>query len=226
MEPAANVTADAQGPVPTTRVPSGQVQAVLTAISVSQNGAVIAPAGDLERRVLDALAETQLFSKLTYPNYREAAPSDEHIRAKLAVALFPDPHAGTAALKGIAIGASMFLLTPVLPLEYEYAARMTLELEREDGTTHRYNVGAEGSAHYYLFGATHLAADELKAKIVDACLTQLQRELVRDRQFVEARFFAKAAPPPAGTPEFNAIPTLAPTHRPTRTISILRSTPR
>ena len=40
--------------------------------------------------------------------------------------------------KGIVIGASMYLLTPFLPFEYDYAAHLSLELERWDGQIKRY----------------------------------------------------------------------------------------
>ena len=200
-----------------------RVPAVLTGIAVSQNGSAMPPAAQLERRVLDTLAETRLFSKLVYPEYGTSAPLDQHVRAKLSVALFPEPHAGAAAWKGIVIGASMFLLTPVLPLEYEYGARMTLDLEHEDGRTHRYTAIAEGVAHYHLFGATHLAADELEAKILETCLAQLHRELVKDRQFVQAGYLAKRNTSPQDGGEFTAFPTASPSPRQTRTISIIRS---
>ena len=200
------------------------VPAVLTAIAVSQNGSPIAPASDLERRVLDSLADTHLFSHVAYPSSDAGASVAPHVRAKLSVALFPEPHAGAAAWKGIVIGASMFLLAPVLPLEYEYGARMTLDLEHHNGTTHRYIAIAEGTAHYHLFGATHLAADELKAQILESCLNQLQRELVKDRLFVQAGYLARSSPDQKRPGEFTAIPTTAPAPRPTRTLSILRST--
>ncbi|GKS58158.1 hypothetical protein YTPLAS18_16850 [Nitrospira sp.] len=200
-----------------------RVPAVVTGIAVSQNGSAMPPAVELERRVLDTLAETHLFSRLVYPEYGATDPLDQHVRAKLSVALFPEPHSGAAAWKGIVIGASMFLLTPVLPLEYEYGARMTLDLEHEDGRTHRYTATAEGIAHYHLFGATHLAVDELEAKILDTCLTQLQRELVKDRHFVQAGYLAKRNTEPKESGEFTAIPTASPSPRQTRTISIIRS---
>ncbi len=220
VDPASDQSDVRTGPVVAERVP-----VVLTSIAVSQNGSAVAPATDLERRVLDSLAETQLFSRLVYPRYSDTAPDDQHVRAKLSVALFPEPHAGAAAWKGIVIGASMFLLAPVLPLEYEYGARMTLDLEQGDGDIHRYTVSAEGVAHYHLFGATHLAVDELKARILETCLTQLQRELVKDRMFVQAGYLAKHRPDPRRGTEFTAIPATAPVHRPPRAISILRASP-
>ncbi len=214
---------------PVTSAPANQgaavdlerVPAVLSSIAVSQNGAAMPPAGELERRVLDSLAETQLFSRLIYPGYLAQTPAEPHVRAKLAVTLSPNPHAGAAAWKGIVIGASMFLLTPVLPLEYEYGASVTLELEREDGATHRYSTHAEGIAHYHLFGATHLAADELKAKVIDSCFTQLQREMVKDRAFVQAGMFVKHKPEPRN-PDNGVYQTTAPISKPSRTSSVLR----
>lgn len=216
--PLASAPTEKGTPVELERVP-----AVLSSVTVSQNGAAMPPAGELERRVLDSLAETQLFSRLIYPGYLAQPPAEPYVRAKLSVTLTPNPHAGAAAWKGILIGASMFLLTPVLPLEYEYGASITLDLEREDGATHRYSTHAEGIAHYHLFGATHLAADELKAKVIDTCFTQLQRELIKDRTFVQAAMFAKHTPEPR-TPDKGLYQTLAPLTRPSRTSAVLRPT--
>lgn len=216
--PLASAPADKGTPVEVARIP-----AVLSSITVSQNGAAMPPAGELERRVLDSLAETQLFSRLIYPGYLAQPPAEPHVRAKLAVTLTPNPHAGSAAWKGIVIGASMFLLTPVLPLDYEYGASVTLDLEREDGATHRYSTHAEGIAHYHLFGATHLAADELKAKVIDTCFTQLQRQLVQDRTFVQAGMFAKHTPEPR-IPDNGVYQTLVPLTKPSRTSAVLRPT--
>jgi hypothetical protein len=179
--PPAAHTAGAVGPIP----------AVVTSILVTQNGTRQVATPELERRVLDRLAHTELFGRLLYPAYAEDPPSREHVRATLSVQTHSDPHSGGAALKGIVIGASMFLLTPLLPLEYDYGAAMTLEIERPDGTSHRYNAHAEGTAFYHLFGATPLATEELRAEVLESCLDQLQRELVKDREFVQAAYVAK-----------------------------------
>lgn len=214
---------DAHAPVVTTQHSGMRVPVVLSNFTVVQNGSPMAPSSDLEHRVLESLADTELFSRLVYPGYRDLQPADDQVRAKLTVSLYPEPHAGAAAWKGILIGASMFLLAPVIPLEYDYGAQMTLELLQADGSSHQYTASAEGTARYHLFGATHLATDEVKAQVVESCLSRLRNELVKDRQFVQAAYFAKHHPAERSNEEFGAIPASLSMPRKSGTISILRT---
>jgi hypothetical protein len=86
----------------------------------------------------------------------------------------------------------MFVLTPLIPLEYDYAAHVTLELERWDGQIKRYESQSAGTAHYHLFGATPLVIDELKGHVTESCLTGLMQQIVLDTPF----FMASSAPLP------------------------------
>lgn len=211
--PPAAHTVSAGGPIP----------AVVTGIVVTQNGTRQVATPELERRVLDRLAQTELFGKVQYPAYADDPPSGDHVRATLTVDAQSDPHSGGAAFKGIVIGASMFLLTPLLPLEHDYGATMTLEVERSDGTSHRYQAQARGTAFYHLFGATPLAVEELRAEVLETCLVQLQRELVKDREFVQAAFVAKHQADQDGGP---ALQTGTPILKVKPALSIIRQTGR
>jgi hypothetical protein len=88
----------------------------------------------------------------------------------------------------------MFLLSPAIELDYAYAARTTLELERWDGEVKRYEARSTGTAHYNLFGATPIVLDELKGQVTEACLTDLVDQLVRDTGF----YVASGTPLPDG----------------------------
>jgi hypothetical protein len=206
-----------------TAVALGSIPAVITGIVVSQNGTRQVATPELERRVLDRLANTALFGRLLYPAYAEDPPSREHVRATLTVDAHSNPHAGGAAFKGIVIGASMFILTPLLPLEYDYGTMMTLELERPDGTSHLYQAQAQGTAYYHLFGATPLAIEELRDEVIENCLAQLQRELVKDREFVQAAYVAKHQ---AGTGGAQAVQVGTPILKAKPALSIIRHTGR
>lgn len=80
----------------------------------------------------------------------------------------------------------MFLLSPVIELDYDYAAQASLELERWDGQVKRYEARSAGTAHYHLFGATPIMIGELKGQVAEACLTELMDRLVRDTNFYMA----------------------------------------
>ena len=112
------------------------------------------------------------------------------VRARLLFDEAIDPHAGGAAFKGIVIGASMYILTPFLPLEYGYTAHLSLDLERWDGEVKHYESRSAGTARYHLFGATPILIDELKGHVTEACLMDLARQIIKDTPF----YFASSAP--------------------------------
>ena len=172
-----------------------RVPAVLETVHITQNGARLNPSPDLERRVLGRLHEAQVFSYLIHQHQPNAQPQvEEHVNVRLSVTETVDPHAGENALKGIVIGASMFLLTSLLPFEYDYASQMVLEIERWDGQTRRYVASSSGTAYFHLFGATPLAAIELKGTVTTACLNSLMNQLVGDVGFYAARQVPTAIP--------------------------------
>jgi hypothetical protein len=167
-----------------------QVPLVLDRIRLTRNGAQQSLSGETEQRILGGLREIGLFARLGAVGSADLSRNEKVIRAHVLLDEAMDPHPGAAAWKGIAIGASMFLLAPVLPLEYDYAAHLTLELERWDGQIKRYESQSAGTAHYQLFGATPLMIDELKGHVTESCLTALLQQVVQDTSF----YMASSAP--------------------------------
>jgi hypothetical protein len=176
-----------------------QVPLILDRIRTTRNGSPQNSSAETEQRVLSSLADIGLFSYLTSANTAIPAAGQKTVRARLLFDEAVDPHAGGAALKGIVIGASMYLLTPFLPLEYGYGAHLTLELERWDGQIKQYESRSSGLARYHLFGATPIMIDELKGLVTETCLTDLARQLVNDTIF----FSASSAP--LGEPGIRAV---------------------
>jgi len=167
-----------------TTIPSDlRVPLLLETVRVSQNGAPLATPTALERQVLGALETTQLFSQHFQSGYAQPAPNQAHVTIRLSMDNHVEPHAGEAAFRGFVIGASMFLLAPVISLEYDYGTQMALEVERWDGQTKQYTASSSGSAHYYLFGASPHVIEELKGQVTDHCLASLLDQLVRDHIF-------------------------------------------
>ena len=169
-----------------------QVPLILDRIRTTRNGSPQNSSAETEQRILGSLADIGLFSYLTSANTAAAASSEKTVRARLLFDEAIDPHAGGAAWKGIVIGASMYILTPFIPLNYDYAAHLTLELERWDGQIKHYESQSAGTAHYHLFGATPIMIDELKGHVTETCLTDLVRQIVEDTTF----FNASSAPLP------------------------------
>ncbi len=163
-----------------------QVPLVIEQVQVTKNGAPQNPSLETERRLLGTLKSLGLFSRLDTTNSSDGAAEPKVVRARLSFDEALDPHAGAAAWKGIVIGASMFLLAPVISLEYDYATHMTLELERWDGEIKRYESQSAGTAHYHLFGATPLMVEELRGHVTESCLTALMQQLASDTMFYTA----------------------------------------
>jgi hypothetical protein len=163
-----------------------QVPLVMDSVGITRNGSPQNLSLETEQRVLGTLREIGLFSHLGGTDSAEPPANEKFIRARLLFDEAIDPHPGDAAWKGIVIGASMFILTPFIPLEYDYAAHVILELERWDGQVKRYESQSGGTAHYQLFGATSLMIDELKGHVTESCLTALMQQMVYDTTFYTA----------------------------------------
>ncbi|OGW47928.1 MAG: hypothetical protein A2V62_09720 [Nitrospirae bacterium RBG_19FT_COMBO_58_9] len=155
-------------------------------LRMTQNGAPQNPSAEVERRILNTVQETRLFSTLLPLGENVASLGEKAVTARITFDETVEPHSGAAAWKGFVIGASMFLLSPVIELHYDYAAKATLELERWDGQVKRYEAQSSGTAHYNLFGATPIMIGELKGEVTEACLTELMDQLVRDTTFYMA----------------------------------------
>jgi hypothetical protein len=163
-----------------------QVPLVMDNVRITRNGSPQNPALETEQRVLGTLREIGLFSHIGDSDSAEPPASEKFIRARLLFDEAVDSHPGDVAWKGIVIGSSMFILAPFIPLEYDYAAHVTLELERWDGQVKRYESQSAGTAHYQLFSATPLMIDELKGHVTESCLTALMQQMVHDTTFYTA----------------------------------------
>ena len=163
-----------------------QVPFIMDNIRITRNGSPQNPSAETERRILGSFEEIGLFSRLAGTNTAAPPANEKVIRARLMFNEAIDPHAGDAAWKGIVIGASMFILAPFVPFEYDYAAQLSLELERWDGQIKHYESQSAGTARYNLFGATPIMIDELKGYVAEACISELARQLVQDTTFYAA----------------------------------------
>jgi hypothetical protein len=169
-----------------------RVPLIMDGFRMIQNGAAQNPSTEVERRILNTVQETRLFSTLVPIGGDGSSLGEKVVTARITFDETIDPHSGAAAWKGFVIGASMFLLSPVIELDYDYAAQASLELERWDGQVKRYEARSAGTAHYNLFGATPIMIGELKGQVTEACLNELMEQLVRDTSF----YMASSSPLP------------------------------
>ncbi len=169
-----------------------RVPLVMDGLRMTQNGAAQNPSAEIERRILNTVQETRLFSTLVPLGENPASLGDKAVIARITFDETIEPHSGEAAWKGFVIGVSMFLLSPAIELHYDYAAKATLELERWDGQVKRYEAQSAGTVHYNLFGATPIMIGELKGEVTESCLSNLMNQLVRDTTF----YMASSSPLP------------------------------
>jgi hypothetical protein len=172
-----------------------RVPFVMDTFRLSQNGTPQHPSSDAERRILNAVRETRLFSTLVPLGGASPSADGKTVTARVTFDETIDSHSGPTALKGIVIGASMFLLSPIIELDYDYTAQAHLELERWDGHVTHYDARSSGTAHYNLFGASPVVIDELKGQVTETCLNALMHQLVQDTPL----YIASKTPLPAST---------------------------
>lgn len=167
-----------------------RVPFVMDSFRVLLNGAHQNPSSTLERRILNSVQETRLFSLILPLGATQTSRDRKAISARITFEESIDPHSGQTAVKGFLVGASMFLLSPIIDLNYDYAAKASLELERWDGQVKRYEARSSGTLQYNLFGATPIMIDELKGQVTEACLAELVHHLLQDGTF----YIASSAP--------------------------------
>jgi len=163
-----------------------RVPLILDQAKISQNGAPQNPSTELDRRLLGSLQSLNLFSHLSLAETAPPVADEKAIVAHLTIDDAVDSHPGEAAWKGVVIGTSMFLLAPVMELHYDYGTHLTLELERWDGTVKTYHAESSGTARYNLFSASPSMIAELKGHVMEAGITDLMHQLVKDATFYNA----------------------------------------
>lgn len=179
-------------PVTQSMLNDERVPLVMDGFRMTQNGAPQNPSTEVEHRILNTVQETRLFSTLIPLGGNVASLGDKVVTARITFDETIDSHSGETAWKGFLIGASMFLLSPVIDLDYDYAAEASLELGRWDGQIKRYKARSAGTAHYTVFAASPTIIGELKGQVTEACLTDLMDQLIRDTNF----YMASSAPLP------------------------------
>ena len=177
------VPTDAAPPTSATVATDARVPLLLETVRVTHNGSSVAPPATLERQVLGAIEATRLFSQHYQSGYTQPAADQARVTVRLSIDNRVEPHAGQAAWRGFVVGASMFALAPFISLNYDYAAEMSLEMERWDGQIKRYTATSNGSAHYNLFGANPEVIEQLKGQVTEACLSSLLNQVIQDSTF-------------------------------------------
>jgi hypothetical protein len=186
---------EAAPPTNATVATDARMPLLLETLRVTHNGSSIAPPALLERQVIGAIEATRLFSQHYQSGHTQPNAGQAHVTMRLSIDNVVEPHAGQAAWRGFVISASMFTLAPFISLNYDYAADMSLEVERWDGQIKRYSAASNGSAHYNLFGANPEVIEQLKGQVTEVCLSSLLNQVIQD-----STFYLASKEQPLGSP--------------------------
>lgn len=96
-----------------------------------------------------------------------------------------DWHHGANAFKGILIGLTMFVLTPVLRMDYDFEQEISIQAHRWDGQVKNYTAKGSGSNSFTSDGTQ--GALLLRNQIVEANRNSLINQLVQDAAFFEVK---------------------------------------
>ena len=155
--------------------------AYLISIQVIRNGTPSNVNPAFERRFIGRLQEAGVFSDVISTVGRGRKLEGPHFDLVLHISETDHPHTLSNAIKEIFIGLSIYLLTPVLPLHYEYEEEMTLTVRLPNLTKKEYKAVARGSIYATWDRLGGVAYCKLTGKTVERCIISIVNQLVNDR---------------------------------------------
>lgn len=153
------------------------VPAVLVSINTQLNGGDVATSDAFRSRFTDKLREAGIFSAVLSSPDPGTRPAELRLAARESL----DPHTTAAFWKGFAIGATLFILSPAIPFDVDYALDLSLEVAWPDGETSHYESGASGtlSANYFqVFDQSNVV--KMTGEVSGAALNGLVNQLADD----------------------------------------------
>ncbi|MCL7422389.1 MAG: hypothetical protein M8364_15970 [Methylobacter sp.] len=156
--------------------------AVMDDLRVTSNGQAANVNEAFQKRFITNLKDTHLFSTVT-----DTIPTDRPnnlVNFALSIAENQDTNQGANVTKGFFIGLSLYLLTPVIPLSYDFESDMTLVAMRSDGRSKRYTAKGKGEARYHLFANAAMAGEDVRSQITNNNLSALMNQISQDADFI------------------------------------------
>lgn len=155
--------------------------AVMNDLRVKSNGFDVNASADFQRRFISNVKDTRVFSNVV--SEMPATKPERYVDLALAVSEKQDSKQGANMAKGFLIGLSIYTLTPVIPLSYDFESEMLLQATRWDGKTRQYTAKGKGTEAYHLFANAHAAGNELRAQVTNNNINALMSQLVSDADF-------------------------------------------
>lgn len=156
--------------------------AIMSEVRVKNNGLDANASDSFQKRFILNLKDTRIFEAVVQD--MPTPKPDKYVSLALAVNENHDLHQGSNVTKGIFIGLSLYLLTPVLPLSYDFESHMLLNATRWDGKTKQYVAKGQGNSSFQLYANRAAANGDVQSKVMSNNLNALMNQLVKDTDFL------------------------------------------
>ena len=155
--------------------------AIMADLKVKLNGHETNPSLGFQNRFITHIKDTKIFDSVIHD--MPSIKPERYVSFVLESDENEEKDQAVNAVKGFFIGLTLFVLTPVIPLSYEFESDMHLYATRGDGKTNRYNAKGKGSVSYQFFGAAK-ASQELISEVTNNNINSLINQLSLDENFL------------------------------------------
>ena len=176
------VTVVTPAPSPATPGLHARLPVVVEYVGVRSEGIATNLRDVFINRVVARVRDTGFFPEVYEPERAYEAPADS---LRLSVEIEQTEETGNrfvVTTKVAIVLCSFLLLTPVLPLRYDFAADLTATLAEPDGGEHVYRGKASGWVRYFVLSDPLRAGDDTRRAVVDRALDLLLHDLTRDEE--------------------------------------------
>jgi hypothetical protein len=155
--------------------------AVLVSTSATMDGKLTVMNSPFKDRLLQALRLLGAFSSVYGDD--QPIPEKRKVKVSLNIAERLEYNNVLGAIKGFVIGASFFVLSPVIPIYADYTTELRLQVEKPDGRIRQYTGFASAESEPFFFSHGEYYAD-LTQQVTDAALRDLSAKLANDRMWL------------------------------------------
>ncbi|MGZ4968048.1 MAG: hypothetical protein ACXV8O_01415 [Methylobacter sp.] len=161
---------------------SSDCVALMNDMKTKSNNQEVNPSSEFQKRFITHLKDTRIFE--TVATETPAIKPSKYVTLTFESNENQDSNQGLNVFKGFIIGGSFYLLTPIIPLSYDFESIMTLSAIRQDGAIKKYEAKGSGSAKYHLFANAAAAGQEVRAEITNNNINSLMNQLAMDADFL------------------------------------------
>lgn len=155
--------------------------AYITSVDVSSNGNTVSPNQDFINKFIKDMEKMRTFS--TILQGKPDTHSKQFVKLAIRVSETEDWHRVANSFKSFFAGFTMFVLTPVLRLDYDFEQEISIQASRWDGQIKNYTAKGTASNSYTWNAAQE--ARSIQNQVVEANRNSLINQLVQEAAFFE-----------------------------------------